>query len=129
MMVLEGARIIQGAQQKAGSEGEIRQQVLLKPSIACVCQREREREVERYVAWRSCMCVCVCVIKQDCVWSLRVPGERLVSRQAVTEHILKAKTCLIPVALVHLPLSKALFSVATRLPSIAFVLNCTALIL
>jgi len=54
------------------------------------------------------VCVCVCVIKQDCVWSLRVPGERLVSRQAVTEHILKAKTCLIPVALVHLPLSKAL---------------------
>lgn len=74
-------------------------------------------------------CVCESVIKQDCVWSLKVPGERLVSRLAVTERILKAKTCLIPVALVHLPLSKALFSVTTRFPSIAFVLNCKALIL
>lgn len=93
----------------------------------CVSERERGREVCGLAF--VCVCVCMCVIKQDCVWSLRVPGERLVSRQAVTEHILKAKTCLIPVALVHLPLSKALFSVATRLPSIAFVLNCTALIL
>lgn len=58
MTALEGARKLQRGQQKPGSEGEIRQQVPLKPHTACVCQRERERGVWPGVP--ECVCVCVC---------------------------------------------------------------------